>query len=196
MLGCGLILKPEEREKRSKMSKNKWYAVHVMPQSEQKVKTLIERTASKKFVQHKIGQILIPMDVDQKKINGKKIEKTVKVFPGYILINMVLDDETYTFIKQTPGVTNFVSSQAKKPVALKDEEVQEVINALDPNKGFKPKKTWAKNMLVRVSDGPFSDFTGKIEDVNDEKQKLKVMISLFGRDTPVELEFGQVEKVQ
>jgi len=80
---------------------------------------------------------------------------------------------------------------------LKDEEVQEVLDALDPNRGFKPiKKEWAKNMLVRVSDGPFSDFTGKIEDVNDEKQKLKVMISLFGRDTPVELEFGQVEKVQ
>jgi len=196
-LGFGLTAKPEEREKRSKMIKNKWYAVHVMPQSEQKVKTLIERTAPKKFVQHKIGQILIPMDIDQKKVNGKKIEKSVKVFPGYILINMSLDDETYTFIKQIPGVTNFVSSQAKKPVALKDEEVQEVLNALDPNRGFKPiKKEWAKNMLVRVSDGPFSDFTGKIEDVNDEKQKLKVMISLFGRDTPVELEFGQVEKVQ
>lgn len=196
MLGCGLILKPEEREKRLKMSKSKWYAVHVLPQSEQKVKTLIERTASKKFVQNKIKQILIPMDIDSKKINGKKIEKTVKVFPGYILINMELDDETYTFIKQTPGVTNFVSSQAKKPIALRDEEVQDVINALDPNKGFKPKKVWAKNMLVRVSEGPFSDFTGKIEDVYDEKQKLKVMISLFGRDTPVELEFGQVEKVQ
>ena len=175
----------------------KWFVVRAVSGKERKVKEQLELEISRQKLSDYVGQILIPMDIDQKKVNGKKIEKSVKVFPGYILINMSLDDETYTFIKQIPGVTNFVSSQAKKPVALKDEEVQEVLDALDPNRGFKPiKKEWAKNMLVRVSDGPFSDFTGKIEDVNDEKQKLKVMISLFGRDTPVELEFGQVEKVQ
>lgn len=178
------------------MSRAKWYAVHVMSQAEQKVKTLLEKTAPKKGVEDKIFDILIPVDVNQKKIQGKKIEKATKVFPGYILINMVLTDDTFTFVKQTPGVTNFVSSAAKKPVAIKDEEIQEILKALDPNKGFKPKKTWLKDMLVRISDGPFVDFTGKIEDVNDEKETMKVLISLFGRDTPVELEFGQVEKVQ
>ena len=196
MLGYGLMLKQESEEKRLKMSRARWYAVHVMSQSEQKVKTLLEKTAPKKGVEDRIFNILIPVDVNQKKIQGKKVEKAVKVFPGYILINMVLDDDTFTFVKQTPGVTNFVSSAAKKPVAIKDEEIQDILNALDPNKGFKPKKKWLKDMLVRISDGPFSDFTGKIEDVNDEKETMKVLISLFGRDTPVEIEFGQVEKVQ
>jgi len=196
MHGCGLMLKQESEEKRLKMSRPRWYAVHVMSQSEQKVKTLLEKTAPKKGVENKIFNILIPVDVNQKRIQGKKIEKAVKVFPGYILINMILDDDTFTFVKQTPGVINFVSSVAKKPVAIKDEEIQDILTALDPNKGLKPKKKWLKDMLVKISDGPFSDFTGKIEDVNDEKETMKVLISIFGRDTPIEIEFGQVEKVQ
>jgi len=176
------------------MDKFKWYALHTISQSEQKVKTLIENTKQKYNMVKKINEIIIPMDTETTKKEGKKIEKKVKVFPGYVMINMILDDESFNFIKRIPGVTNFVSSNGK-PVTIKDEEIQGILEALDPNKGFKPKKKWSKDMIVRISDGPFSDFTGKIEEINDEKEIMKVMISLFGRDTPVEIEYGKVEKI-
>ena len=176
------------------MDKFKWYALHTISQSEQKVKTLIENTKQTYNMVKKINEIIIPMDTETTKKEGKKIEKKVKVFPGYVMINMILDDESFNFIKRTPGVTNFVSSNGK-PVTIKDEEIQGILEALDPNKGFKPKKKWSKDMIVRISDGPFSDFTGKIEEINDEKEIMKVMISLFGRDTPVEIEYGKVEKI-
>ena len=176
------------------MKKFKWYALHTISQSEQKVKTLIENTKQKYNMVNNINEIIIPVDVEILKKEGKLIEKKVKVFPGYIMINMILDDESFNFIKRIPGVTNFVSSGGK-PVTIKDEEIQGILEALDPNKGFKPKKKWAKDMIVRISDGPFSDLTGKIEEINDEKEIMKVMISLFGRDTPVEIEYGKVEKI-
>lgn len=174
--------------------KPKWYAVHTLPQSENKVKSVIEKTAVKSGMSSMIKQIIIPMDTEIKRVQGKKIEKKTKVFPGYMLINMILDDNSYNFIKRTPGITNFVSA-GNKPVELRDKEIQDILNALDPNFGFKPKLKYAKDMIVRISEGPFADFTGKIDDVNDEKEKVKVMINLFGRDTPVELDFAQVEKI-
>lgn len=176
------------------MKKFKWYALHTISQSEQKVKTLIENTKQKYNMVNNINEIIIPVDVEILKKEGKLIEKKVKVFPGYIMINMILDDESFNFIKRIPGVTNFVSSGGK-PVTIKDEEIQGILEALDPNKGFKPKKKWAKDMIVRISDGPFSDLTGKIEEINDEKEIMKVMISLFGRDTPVEIEYGKIQKI-
>jgi len=176
------------------MEKFKWYALHTLSQSEQKVKMLIENTKQKYNMVNNINEIIIPVDVEILKKEGKLIEKKVKVFPGYIMINMILNDESFNFIKRTPGVTNFVSSGGK-PVTIKDEEIRGILEALDPNKGFKPKKKWAKDMIVRISDGPFSDLTGKIEEINDEKEIMKVMISLFGRDTPVEIEYGKIEKI-
>ena len=176
------------------MEKFKWYALHTLSQSEQKVKTLIENTKVKYNMVAKINEIIIPVDVETSKKEGKLVEKKVKVFPGYVMINMILDDESFNFIKRTPGVTNFVSS-GNKPVTIKDEEIKGILEALDPNKGFKQKKKWAKDMIVRISDGPFSDLTGKIEEINDEKEIMKVMISLFGRDTPVEIEYGKIQKI-
>ena len=176
------------------MEKFKWYALHTLSQSEQKVKTLIENTKVKYNMVSKINEIIIPVDVETSKKEGKLVEKKVKVFPGYVMINMILDDESFNFIRRTPGVTNFVSS-GNKPVAIKDEEIRDILEALDPNKGFKPKKKWAKDMIVRISDGPFSDLTGKIEEINDEEEIMKVMISLFGRDTPVEIEYGKIQKI-
>lgn len=174
--------------------KEKWYAVHTLPQSENKAKTVLEKTAQKSGVAGKIKQIVIPVDTEVKKVQGKKIEKQTKVFPGYMLIQMEMDEDSFNFVKRTPGITNFVSI-GNKPVVLKDNEVQDILDALDPNRGFKPKKKYSKNMIVRISEGPFVDFTGKIDDVNDEKEKVKVMVNLFGRETPVELDFGQVEKI-
>lgn len=174
--------------------KFKWYAVHTMSQAESKVKTLIQNTKSKYNVSHLVEDVIIPTEIETKKIDGKKIEKHKKVFPGYILIKMVLTDETFSFIRRTPGITNFVQTGGK-PVALKDHEINDILEALNPNKGFSPKNKWAKDMIVRISDGPFSDFTGKIENVNNDKETLTVSISLFGRETPVEIEFGKVEKL-
>jgi transcriptional antiterminator NusG len=176
------------------MLRTNWYAVHTLSQSELKVKTYIEKTKSERNMSDKISEIIIPTDIEIQKKQGKKIEKRVKVFPGYILIKMALDESSFEYIKRVPGVTNFVSS-GNKPVILKEKEVRDILEALDPNKGFKPKKKWTKDMIVRITDGPFTDFTGKIEDINEDKEMLKVMISLFGRDTPVEIEFGLVEKI-
>ena len=174
--------------------KEKWYAVHTLPQSENKAKAVIEKTSLKYGMSDKIKQIVIPVDTEVKRIQGKKIEKQTKVFPGYMLIQMEMDDESFNFVKRTPGITNFVSV-GNRPVILKDSEVHNILNALDPSRVVKPKKKYSKDMLVRSAEGPFVDYTGKIDDVYDEKERVKVMINLFGRDTPVELDFAQVEKI-
>ena len=176
------------------MEKFRWYAVHTLSQYEQKVKTLIENTKSKYGMENHIDKIVILMDTEVKKVEGKKVEKAIKVFPGYIMIRMALDEKSSYFVRNTPGVTNFVSTSGK-PVAMKDSEIQRILDSLDPNKTLKPKKKWENGMIVRISDGPFSDFTGKIENVNEQKETIVVSVSLFGRDTPVEIEFGKVEKV-
>jgi len=176
------------------MSIAKWYAVHVFTQHEQKVKSLIEKLAKNRQMDDKILEIIIPVDKEVKVKNGKKCEMETKVFPGYILIKMMMDNQTWDLVRRTQYVTNFVSASGK-PVPIKDSEVKRIITSLDPNTGFKPKKTWMKDMVVRVNDGPFIDLTGKIDFVDDDKQKLKVMINLFGRDTPVELSYDQVEKI-
>ena len=177
------------------MARASWYAVHVLSQAEQRVKTFIEKTREERGMKNRILDVIIPVDTETKRVQGKKIEKKVKVFPGYVLIKMELDDETFTFIKRVPDVTNFVSSGANKPVAMKDNEINSILDALDPNKGFKPKNKFYKDMIVRIISGPFSEYTGKVDFIDEDKEMLKVLIPLFGRDTPIEIEFGQVEKV-
>ncbi|MFM2222693.1 MAG: hypothetical protein RLZZ78_950 [Armatimonadota bacterium] len=176
--------------------RRRWYAVHCYSGHEMKVKATLEKRAKLMLLERKVGEILVPTDLETRTRNGKKTEVQRKVFPGYILINMDLDEDTWHLVKSTTGVTGFVSSSANKPVPLKDSDVEEIRNALDPaNNTARPKRLWEPGMVVRVSGGPFVDCTGKIEEVIDAKEKLKVMISLFGRDTPVELDFTQVEKI-
>ncbi len=177
------------------MTKENWYAVHVLSQYENKVKSYIDKVKKERGFDDKVSEVIIPMDTEIKRVQGKKVEKKNKVFPGYVLVKMKLDDDSFNFIRRVPGVTNFVSSSAKKPIALKDAEVKAILDSLEPEKGFTPKKKFSKDMLVRIVEGPFSDFTGKIENVYEDKEILKVMISLFGRDTPIEIEFAQVEKI-
>jgi transcriptional antiterminator NusG len=177
------------------MTKENWYAVHVLSQYENKVKSYIDKVKKERGFDDKVSEVIIPMDTEIKRVQGKKVEKKNKVFPGYVLVKMKLDDDSFNFIRRVPGVTNFVSSSAKKPIALKDSEVKAILDSLEPEKGFTPKKKFSKDMLVRIVEGPFSDFTGKIENVYEDKEILKVMISLFGRDTPIEIEFAQVEKI-
>lgn len=177
------------------MLKENWYAVHVLSQYENKVKSYIDKVKKERGYEDRVREVIVPVDTEVKRVQGKKVEKKNKVFPGYVLVKMKLDDETFNFIRRVPGVTNFVSSSAKKPVALKENEIKAILDSLNPEKGFIPKKKFAKDMLVRIVEGPFADFTGKIEVVYEDKEILKVMISLFGRDTPVEIEYSQVEKI-
>lgn len=171
-----------------------WYAVHTIAGHENKVRDVLTRRAQVEGLwQLDIYDILIPTEREMTTRNGKRYEMDRKVFPGYILVQMQLSDDAYKLVKSTSGVTGFVQS-GNRPVPLEDYEVRRIMTNLESSKEA-PKISWSKNDAIRVVEGPFSDFTGKIEEVNSEKEKLKVLINIFGRDTPVELEFTQVEKL-
>ncbi len=173
-------------------SQRHWYAVHTYSGHENKVMTNILRQAEARNLRGKVFDIRIPTEVEVRTRAGKTTEYKRKVFPGYILIDMVLDDDTWYLVKSTTGVTGFVSS-GNKPVPLQEREVQSILQS-EEGPTVRPRVQWSRGDIVRVTQGPFSDFTGKVEDVNAEKQKMRVLISIFGRDTPVELDFAQVEK--
>lgn len=171
-----------------------WYAVHTYSGHEKKVKTNIERRADTMGLKNKVFDILVPTEKESRVRQGKKSEIDRKVFPGYVFIEMVLDDNTWYLVKSTTGVIGFVGDA--KPTVVKDAEVREIKKALEESEN-KPiiRPRWEVGQSVRVNAGPFADFTGTIQEINAPKDKVKVLISIFGRDTPVELEFGQVEKI-
>lgn len=170
-----------------------WYAVHTYAGHENKVKTTIERRAESMNLKDKVFRILIPTEQELRTRAGKKREIQRKIFPGYILIEMVLDDSTWYLVKSTTGVTGFVSS-GNKPVPLQEKEIANILQAVEGPRQ-KPKVLWEIHQVIRVTAGPFADFTGTIQEVNVQKEKVKVLISIFGRDTPVELDFTQIEKI-
>jgi len=177
------------------MSK-KWYVVHTLTGKEDTVKKCLENNLEahpdqKQFV----GKILIPTEkVSEVKAGEKKITER-KFFPGYILVEMELNDKSWYLIKNTAGVTGFVGSKTK-PVPLRENEVEEIIEQSKEAKAKPvPKIMFKSGEAVRVKEGPFKNFTGSIEEANLEKGKIKVMISIFGRPTPVELEAWQIEKI-
>lgn len=170
-----------------------WYAVHTISGHENKVRDVLTRRAQVEGLwDYDIFEILIPTERELQTRNNKRYEIDKKVFPGYILINMSLTDEAYKLVKSTSGVTGFVQS-GNKPVPMEDYEVRRIQVNLEASKES-PKVSWTRGDTIRVVEGPFSDFTGKIEEVIADKEKLKVLINIFGRDTPVELDFNQVEK--
>lgn len=173
--------------------KRHWYAVHTYSGHENKVMTNILRRAETMGLRDKIGQVLVPTEIETKTRAGKKTEMKRKVFPGYVLIEMVLDDSTWYLVKSTTGVTGFIPP-GNKPVPLQEKEVRDILESVEGNAPV-PVVRFEKGEVVRVTSGPFTEFTGKIEEINADKEKLKVLISIFGRDTPVELDFQQVEKV-
>lgn len=171
-----------------------WFAVHTIAGHENKVKEVLTRRAQVEgYWGLDIYEILIPTEKELQTRNGKRYEMDRKVFPGYILVQMQMTDDTYKLVKSTSGVTGFVQS-GNKPVPLEEYEVRRIMQNLEASKEA-PKVSWSKNDAIRVVEGPFSDFTGKIEEVNADKETLKVLINIFGRDTPVELKFDQVEKL-
>ncbi|HSV74404.1 MAG TPA: transcription termination/antitermination protein NusG [Chthonomonadales bacterium] len=169
-----------------------WYAVHTYSGHENKVMTSILRQAEARNLRSKIFDIKVPTEVEVQTRAGRRTEVKRKLFPGYVLIEMVLDEDTWYLVKSTTGVTGFLTS-GSKPVPLQEREVSALLQS-EQGERQRPKVQWAKGDIVRVTVGHFADFTGKIEGVNPSKEKLKVLISIFGRDTPVELDFTQVEK--
>ncbi len=169
-----------------------WYAVHTISGHENKVANLLERKAQiEKLWQYDIFDILIPTEQQIGSRNGKRVEVKKKVFPGYILVRMNLTDDTFKVVKGTSGVTGFLGS-SERPVPLEDYEVQRIIDNLEKSEEA-PAAGFEKGDIVRVIEGPFADYTGKIEEINPEREKIKVLISIFGRDTAVELDYAHVQ---
>ena len=171
-----------------------WFAVHTIAGHENKVRDVLTRRAQVEgYWEQDIYQILIPTERELQTRAGKRVEVDRKVFPGYVLVEMAMTEETYKLVKSTSGVTGFVQS-GNKPVPLGEYEVRQIMKNLETSREA-PKVSWSKGDAIRVVEGPFNEFTGKIEEVNSDREKLKVLINIFGRDTPVELDFQQVEKL-
>jgi len=173
------------------MTKN-WYVVHTYSGYEEKVKLTIEERRDKKGLQDRISRILIPTEKIIELKSGKKRESDKKFYPGYILVEMEMDDETWHLVRNTPRVTGFVGGTA--PVALSEEEIDVILQQLEKGPMPQVRTKFSKGEQVRIIDGPFTNFVGYVEDVDIDHGRLNVMVSIFGRQTPVELNFSQVEK--
>lgn len=173
------------------MSKN-WYVVHTYSGYEEKVKQTLEEKRDKKGLQDKILRILIPTEKVVEVRGGKKKESDKKFYPGYILVEMELDDETWHLVRNTPRVTGFVGGT--KPISLSEEEVSVIMQQIEKGPIPLVKTQFQKGEQVRIIDGPFTNFVGYVDDIDVDHGRLCVMVSIFGRQTPVELNFSQVEK--
>ena len=176
------------------MSK-RWYVVHAYSGFEKAVqRTLIERI-NRAGMQDMFGQILVPVEEVVEMKSGQKNISERKFFPGYVLVEMEMSDDTWHLVKSTDKVTGFVGGSAMKPTPISQKEVQNILDQIQEGvEKPKPKVLFEPGEAVRVKDGPFTDFHGNVEDVNYDKSKIRVSVSIFGRPTPVELDFNQVEK--
>jgi transcriptional antiterminator NusG len=173
----------------------KWYVVHTQTGNEEKVKMALEKRVSTHSMEELIGKVLIPTEqVSEVRLKKRRISQR-KFFPGYILVEMELNDDTYFLVRKTPGVTGFIGL-GKRPTALQEEEVENILKRAEETKAKPaPKTIFEKGEAVRVIDGPFVNFNGTVEEIHPERGRLKVSVSIFGRATPVELEYWQVEKI-
>ena len=172
-----------------------WYVLHTLTGQEEKVKANLLGRLERSKIQDKIAQVMIPTEVVSEVKAGKKTISERKFFPGYVLVEMELTDECWYLVKNTPGVTGFISS-GQKPTPLQEEEVKSILKQTEEKKEKPmPKVTFSIGESVRVKDGPFTNFNGNVEDLNPAKGKLKVSVMIFGRSTPVELEYWQVERL-
>jgi transcriptional antiterminator NusG len=173
----------------------KWYAVQAFSGFEKSVQKALEERVVRSGLQEQFGQILVPIEEVIEMKNGQKAISERKLYPGYVLVQMNMTDDTWHLVKSTPRVTAFIGGSAQKPTPIKDKEVDIILQRIDDSKSNPTQKlTFEKGESVRIIDGPFKDFSGNVEEVNYEKSKLRVSVVIFGRSTPVELEFGHVEK--
>ncbi|MFA4966995.1 MAG: transcription termination/antitermination protein NusG [Candidatus Margulisiibacteriota bacterium] len=186
-------ISPEGKKAEEKKADKKWYVLQTYSGQEDQVKSSIERNIEQMGMKEKISRILVPEEETVEVRGQKKIEKKRKMFPGYVFIEMMLDDESWYAIRQAPGVARFIGTKVK-PTPVSDREMQRVLKQI----GIKKEKlevAFEKGEIVRVISGPFRGYTGVVDEINAEKGKLKVLISIFGRDTPVEVNFEHAEKI-
>jgi transcriptional antiterminator NusG len=178
------------------MSAKRWYVVHAYSGFEKSVqRTLIERIA-RSGMQDKFGQVLVPVEEVVEMKSGQKSISGRKFFPGYVLVEMEMDDDTWHLVKNTAKVTGFVGGSGHRPTPISEKEVDKIMSQMQEGvEKPKPKTLYEVGEMVRVKEGPFTDFNGNVEEVNYEKSRVRVSVTIFGRATPVELEFGQVEKL-
>jgi len=173
----------------------KWYIVHVYSGFESKVKAALEERVASSSQSEKFGEVLVPTEEIVELVKGKRKTSSRKFYPGYILVRMELDDETWHIVNNTAKVTGFLGGR-EKPTPISDEEAEQILNRMEAGKlKPKPKYFFEIGDEIRVIDGPFKNFNGTVDEVNPEKGKIRVLVSIFGRSTPVELEFVQVTKL-
>lgn len=177
----------------------RWYIVHTYSGQEDRVKHNLELRIDSMDMKDKIFKVVVPEEEEIEIKGGKRTSVKRRVFPGYIIVHMLMDDQSWFVVRNTPGVTGFVSAedeneQRPKPVPLEQAEVDAILKQMESNQP-RVRSGYEKGEMVRIKDGPFVDFMGSIDEVEPDKSKVKVLVSFFGRDTPVELDFLQIEKV-
>lgn len=178
------------------VSTKRWYVVHAYSGMEKAVERNLRERIDRAGMQDKFGRILVPMEEVVELKNGKKAVTERRFFPGYVLVEMDMADDTWHLVKHTSKVTGFVGGAKNRPSPISEAEVLKIVNQMQEGiEKPRPKVEWEVGELVRVKEGPFTDFNGAIEDVNYDKSKVRVSVTIFGRATPVELDFSQVEKV-
>ena len=175
-----------------------WYVIHTYSGYEDRVKANLKHRIEAMDVKDKIFQVVVPTEEEMEIKDGQRRTVSRKIFPGYILVEMVIDDERWHVVRNTPGVTGLVSTQDDKgkiePVSLDEGEVKSIIKQME-SETPRVKMGFSQGQSVRIVDGPFIDFIGIVEDINEEKGKVRVMVSFFGRETPIELDFLQIERL-
>lgn len=173
----------------------RWYVVHAFSGFEKKVKASLEERIELAGLQEAFGEIMVPTEEVVEMRGGQKRKSERKFFPGYVLVEMDLNDDTWHLVKETPRVMGFIGGKADKPAPITEKEANAIMQRVEDGvEQPRPKTLFEPGEMVRVIDGPFNDFNGVVEEVNYEKSRVQVAVLIFGRSTPVELEFGQVEK--
>ena len=174
----------------------RWYVVHAYSGMEKAVERNLRERIDRSEMQDKFGRILVPMEEVVELKNGKKSVTERRFFPGYVLVEMEMADDTWHLVKHTSKVTGFVGGAKNRPSPISEAEVLKIVHQMQEGvEKPRPKVQWEVGELVRIKEGPFTDFNGAVEDVNYDKSKVRVSVTIFGRATPVELDFAQVEKV-
>jgi transcriptional antiterminator NusG len=177
-------------------STKRWYIVHAYSGMEKAVERNLRERIDRAGMQEKFGRILVPTEEVVELKNGKKSVTERRIYPGYVLVEMDMADDTWHLVKHTNKVTGFIGGARNRPAPISEAEVAKIVNQMQEGVDKpKPKVEWTVGELVRVKEGPFTDFNGAVEDVNYEKSKVKVSVTIFGRATGVELDFAQVEKI-
>ncbi len=183
----------KESVKEAKLPQKRWYIVHTYSGHENKVKVNLEKRIEYMNMGDKIFRIEVPQKTVTKMKDGKKTDREEKIFPGYVLVEMIMDDDSWYVVRHTAGVTKFVGS-SKKPIPAKESEIKKIIHKTQ-NQITKVELDVKAGDKVRIISGPFSEFIGDITEVYPDKSKLRAMVSIFGRETPVELEYKQIQKI-